>query len=85
MRQTFRLFFTIALIAIATAAAAQTYNQIDEQGNITQRRERAGNFNPHNNDTTTYRMAMGPPDTNAVMVANTIMRGKRTAALMSCM
>lgn len=56
MRQLFRLFYTIALIAIATAAPAQTYNQIDEQGNVTQRseRERVANFNPHNNDTTTY-------------------------------
>ena len=32
---------------------AQTYNQIDEMGNITQHDERENtNFNPHNNDTT---------------------------------
>ena len=34
-------------------ATAQTYNQIDEMGNVTQRDERGNsNFNPHNNDTT---------------------------------
>ena len=31
---------------------AQTYNQMDEFGNITQRDEQNGNFNPHNRDTT---------------------------------
>jgi hypothetical protein len=32
---------------------AQTYNQIDETGQVTQRNERSsGNFNPHSNDTT---------------------------------
>ena len=31
---------------------AQTFNQIDESGNVTQRDERSRNFNPHNNDTT---------------------------------
>ena len=31
---------------------AQTYNQMDEYGNITQRDEQNGNFNPHNRDTT---------------------------------
>ena len=34
---------------------AQSYNQVDEMGNITQRDERNnGNFNPHNNDTTSH-------------------------------
>jgi len=32
-----------------TSAAAQTYNQIDESGNVTRRNE---NFNPHSNDST---------------------------------
>ena len=33
-------------------SSAQTYNQMDEFGNITQRDEQNGNFNPHNRDTT---------------------------------
>ncbi len=32
--------------------SAQTYNQMDMDGNITQRNEQGRNFNPHNNDTT---------------------------------
>ena len=32
---------------------AQTYNQMDEFGNITQRDEQNGNFNPHNRDSVT--------------------------------
>ncbi len=35
---------------MATAMHAQVYNQIDESGNITQRDERNGNFNPNNRD-----------------------------------
>lgn len=31
---------------------AQTYNQFDEEGNLTQRDESGRNFNPHNNDST---------------------------------
>lgn len=33
-------------------AGGQTFNQIDENGNVTQRDERSRNFNPHDNDTT---------------------------------
>ena len=33
-------------------ARAQTYNQMDADGNMTQRNGSNGNFNPHNNDTT---------------------------------
>jgi len=33
-------------------ASSQNYNQIDEEGNISQVGERNRNFNPHNNDTT---------------------------------
>lgn len=42
--------FTLFLCAAATAVA-QEYNQMDEAGNITRRNEN-GNFNKHNNDTT---------------------------------
>ena len=42
----------LVMLGIAVTAVAQdTYNQIDESGNVTQRREN-GNFNPFNNDTT---------------------------------
>jgi len=42
----------LVMLGIAVTASAQdTYNQIDESGNVTQRREN-GNFNPFNNDTT---------------------------------
>lgn len=42
--------FTLLLCA-AASAVAQEYNQMDEAGNITRRNEN-GNFNKHNNDTT---------------------------------
>lgn len=43
--------FLLGLIAVTVKS--QTYNQIDETGNITQRDERENrNFNKHNNDTT---------------------------------
>ena len=42
------LLWAIGLLSY-THAAAQTYNQIDESGNVTRRN---GNFNPHSNDTT---------------------------------
>ena len=44
------LLFMAALLPIG----AQTYNQIDEMGNVTQQDERNNNFNPHNNDTTSH-------------------------------
>lgn len=45
--------FALLMAALQTAVCAQTYNQIDQMGNVTQRDERNnGNFNPHNNDTT---------------------------------
>ena len=41
------------LMVALLPAAAQTYNQIDEMGNVTRQDERTNaNFNPHNNDTT---------------------------------
>lgn len=50
-RYLFALLLTVILLPVSTVA--QTYNQIDEMGNITQYDERGnGNFNPHNNDTT---------------------------------
>ena len=48
-REILALLFMVALLPIG----AQTYNQIDEMGNVTQQDERGNsNFNPHNNDTT---------------------------------
>ena len=45
-----RLFlFALASLALPALLSAQDYNQIDENGIITQRNR---NFNPHNNDTT---------------------------------
>lgn len=41
----------VMLGLVVTATAQDTYNQIDESGNVTQRRENA-NFNPFDNDTT---------------------------------
>ncbi len=41
--------FVLSLLALTTVDAQDTFNQIDEMGNITQRNE---NFNKHNNDTT---------------------------------
>lgn len=41
------------LSALWSSTVAQVYNQMDEEGNISQRDERRNqNFNPHNNDTT---------------------------------
>lgn len=46
------LSLLLALIGISLSVSAQdTYNQIDESGNVTQRQENQ-NFNPFNNDTT---------------------------------
>ena len=39
----------LAMLAVRTLMAQDTYNQIDEMGNVTQRNQ---NFNKHNNDTT---------------------------------
>ena len=55
MKLTFRHLFSLAVVAVPMALSAQTYNQIDEQGNVTQRDERSRNFNPHSNDTTTTK------------------------------
>ena len=41
----------LLLLSLSGARAQDVYNQIDEMGNITQRRENQ-NFNKHNNDTT---------------------------------
>lgn len=41
----------LLLFAFATSAHAQTFNQIDDSGDITQRSE-SNNFNPHSKDTT---------------------------------
>jgi len=46
-----RLLFVLTLAHTLTTNA-QTFNQIDESGNVTQRSENSGNFNPHNKDTT---------------------------------
>ena len=46
-----RFSIILAGILFALTGQAQTYNQIDETGNVTQRSENR-NFNPHNNDTT---------------------------------
>ena len=52
MKKTF--ISMLLLLAAQGSAIAQTFNQIDEMGNVTQRNEQQGNrnFNPHNNDTT---------------------------------
>ena len=55
MKLTFRYFFSLVFVTASAILSAQTYNQIDEQGNVTQRDERSRNFNPHNNDTTTVK------------------------------
>lgn len=47
------LLFTFHL-SLLTASAQDTYNQIDADGNVTQRSEN-GNFNKHNNDTTRHK------------------------------
>ena len=41
----------LALLSLSGAKAQDVYNQIDDMGNITQRRDNQ-NFNKHNNDTT---------------------------------
>ena len=50
MMKTVRILFLL-LAWLPLVVPAQTYNQIDESGNIMQRDENQ-NFNPHNNDTT---------------------------------
>jgi len=50
-----RLRNTILLLLVLltpATAAAQDFNQIDEEGNVTQRNNQNRNFNPHNTDTT---------------------------------
>ena len=49
-RKILALLFMAAMLPVG----AQTYNQIDEMGNVTQQDERNNNFNPHNNDTTSH-------------------------------
>ena len=39
----------LSLLALTIVNAQDTFNQIDESGNVTQRNQ---NFNKHNNDTT---------------------------------
>ena len=46
-----KYLFTLLLLVVLSPAVAQDFNQIDEDGNVTQRSENR-NFNPHNNDTT---------------------------------
>ena len=41
--------FLLLLLALTTVNAQDTFNQIDNEGNITERNQ---NFNKHNNDTT---------------------------------
>ncbi len=43
------LFLLFTMLAVSPLMAQDTYNQIDEMGNVTQRNQ---NFNKHNNDTT---------------------------------
>jgi len=43
---------------LPAVASSQTYNQIDEEGNISQVDERNRNFNPHNNDTTSNNIVV---------------------------
>ena len=43
------LFLLFTMLAVRPLMAQDTYNQIDEMGNVTQRNQ---NFNKHNNDTT---------------------------------
>ena len=42
----------MAFLLVSVSSTAQTYNQMDASGNITQRNEQSGNFNPHKRDTT---------------------------------
>ena len=46
-----RYLLTLLLSALLSPVLAQEYNQIDEEGNVTQRSENR-NFNPHSNDST---------------------------------
>ena len=46
----FRIFLLSVLVFVGGRLSAQTFNQMTEDGTITQRNDR--NFNPHNNDTT---------------------------------
>lgn len=48
----FLFVFTVFHLFLSSPLSAQSFNQIDADGNITQRNERNKNFNPHNNDTT---------------------------------
>lgn len=48
-RSAFILLFSFLSLL---SSHAQTYNQVDAEGNFTQRNESNGNFNPHNRDTT---------------------------------
>ncbi len=43
---------------LPAVASSQSYNQIDEEGNITQVGDRNRNFNPHNNDTTSNNIVV---------------------------
>lgn len=43
----------LLLLALTSVRAQDTFNQIDERGNVTQRSNN-GNFNKHNNDTTSH-------------------------------
>ena len=53
MKTISRYLLALAALAATGAVDAQTYNQIDQTGNVTQRDEWGnGNFNPHSNDTT---------------------------------
>jgi len=45
-----RILLLLLTVCMATALQAQVYNQVDEQGNITQRNEYGGNFNPNKRD-----------------------------------
>ena len=50
MTKRLSLFF-VALLALTSVSAQDTFNQIDEMGNVTQRSDNT-KFNKHNNDTT---------------------------------
>ena len=53
MKRTYRYLLLLLALTSVDGVNAQSYNQIDEMGNITQRDERGNNtFNPHSNDTT---------------------------------
>ena len=53
MKKARYIFLSLVCCMMSVAAEAQVYNQIDEEGNITQRDEQGnGNFNKHRTDTT---------------------------------